>query len=49
MNSTSDPFSAAQLMGYVATFVSLSAYALREDKMMKTGVDVGLLLWALPW
>ena len=47
MSSTSDPFSARQLAGYVATIVSLSAYAMREDKMMKTGVGAGLLLWAL--
>jgi hypothetical protein len=47
MNSTGDPFSATQLVGYVAAFVSLSAYAMREDKMMKTGVGAGLLLWAL--
>ena len=47
MNSTSDPFSAPQLVGYAATIVSLSAYAMRQDKMMKTGVGVGLLLWAL--
>ena len=47
MSSTSDPFSATQLAGYVATIVSLSAYAMREDKMMKTGVGAGLLLWAL--
>ena len=47
MSSTSDPFSATQLAGYVATIVSLSAYAMRQDKMMKTGVGAGLLLWAL--
>jgi Bacterial inner membrane protein len=47
VTSTGDPFSATQLVGYAATFVSLSAYALREDKMMKTGVGLGLVLWAL--
>ena len=47
MTSTSDPFSAPQLVGYVATIVSLSAYAMRQDKMMKIGVGAGLLLWAL--
>ena len=47
MTGTGDPFSTAQLVGYAATFVSLSAYAMREDKMMKTGVGLGLVLWAL--
>jgi hypothetical protein len=47
VTSTTDPFSATQLAGYVAAIVSLSAYAMRQDKMMKTGVGIGLLLWAL--
>ena len=47
MTATSDPFAAAQLVGYAAAFVSLSAYATREDKMMKIGVGLGLVLWAL--
>lgn len=47
MTDTSDPFSTPQFVGYAATVVSLSAYAMREDKMMKTGVGLGLLLWAL--
>ncbi len=47
MTSTSDPFSAPQLVGYAAAIVSLSAYAMCQDKMMKTGVGSGLLLWAL--
>lgn len=46
MSSISDPFSVAQLVGYGATFVSLGAYAMREDKMMKIGVGLGLVLWA---
>lgn len=47
MTSTGDPFSATQLAGYLATIASLSAYAMRKDKMMKAGVGIGLLLWAL--
>ena len=47
MTGAGDPFSMAQLVGYAATLVSLSAYAMREDKMMKTGVGLGLLLWTL--
>jgi hypothetical protein len=47
VTSTGDPFSAAQLMGYTATFVSLGAYAMREDKMLKIGVGLGLVLWTL--
>jgi hypothetical protein len=47
MTSTSYPFSATQLAGYVAAILSLSAYAMRGDKMMKTGVGAGLLLWAV--
>lgn len=35
------------MVGYAATLLSLSAYAMREDKMMKTGVGLGLLLWTL--
>lgn len=46
MTGTGDPFSPAQLVGYVATLVSLGAYAMREDKIMKTGVGLGLVLWA---
>lgn len=42
-----DPFSVVQLVGYAATLVSLSAYAMREDKMMKIWVGFGLVLWAL--
>lgn len=47
MTLTGDPFSSVQLVGYGAMIVSLGAYAMREDKMMKTGVGVGLVLWAL--
>jgi hypothetical protein len=42
-----DLFSTAQLVGYAATLVSLGAYAMREDKIMKIGVGLGLVLWAL--
>jgi hypothetical protein len=42
-----DPFSMPQLVGYAATVMSLSAYAMREDRMMKTWVGLGLLLWTL--
>lgn len=34
-------------MGYAAAIVSLGAYASREDKMLKAGVGLGLVLWAL--
>lgn len=47
MTGNADPFSTAQLVGYAATVVSLSAYSMRDDKMMKTGVGLGLVLWAL--
>jgi hypothetical protein len=36
--STSDLFSAAQLAGYAAAILSLNAYAMHQDKMMKAGV-----------
>lgn len=47
MTGNADLFSIAQLVGYAATLISLGAYAMREDKIMKIGVGLGLVLWAL--
>lgn len=47
MLQISEILSGSQLVGYLATAVSLSAYTMRDDKLMKTGVGAGLLLWAV--
>lgn len=42
-----DPWSTAQLVGYAAMVVSISAYALKRDAHFKVGIGASLLTWTV--
>jgi hypothetical protein len=47
MTGVADAFSLVQSVGYLATVVSIGAYALRSDSSMKAGVGLSLLIWSV--